>query len=592
MSKPPGPATEPRKGRRVSKLTRRAILAAPLPALGVAALALWTTDPFTGTASAAAGTLTPTPATASITRQDLASQLTLNATLGYIGNYTIAYQHSTTVSPNNRAAESAHGGGTGGGSGHGDGSGHGRGGGGSSCPNGPTPTITTVPPATTTTTATTIPHTTTTATTVPPATTTTTTAPPTTTTTTTVATTATTVPLATTTTSTTTTSTVPRTTTTTAVPRTRTTTVATQGHRQPPPRTSSGTGRPAGGNTTGCSSPPGGSGSPPGGSASGSNRTESDPGGSGSGAGGSGAGSAGPGSGSGSSTFFTALPQVGQVIRQGRSLFAINGTPTVLLYGTTPAWRTLSHGVTGSDVAELNADLVALGEATTMQLDPTSDYYSAATTTAVKRLQAHLGAPQTGSLTLGQVTFLPTAVRVITVPASLGAPVSGGPVLTGTSPVRQVTATLPATQRSELRVGDRATIELAEGRTTSGVVASIGTIATQPSGDGPTDSSASPPTVSVAITPTRQADTGTVDQAPITVAITTATVRHVLAVPATALVATANGNAAIQVVGADHISHTVLVKLGLFDDANGLVQITGTDLHAGQHIALPGLAST
>jgi hypothetical protein len=283
---------------------------------------------------------------------------------------------------------------------------------------------------------------------------------------------------------------------------------------------------------------------------------------------------------------------VGQVIRQGRSLFSINGTPTVLLYGTTPAWRTLSYGMTGSDVAELNTDLVVLGDATTAHLDPTSDYYSAATITAVKELQTHLGTPQTGSLTLGQVTFLPTPIRVITVPASLGAPVSGGPVLTGTSPVRWVTATLPATQRSDVRVGDPAAIELAHGGTTSGVVASIGNIATQPSSNGPTDSSTGPPTVAVAITPTRQAATGTVDQAPITVAITTATVRQVLAVPATALVSTANGQAAIEELGADHTSHTVGVELGLFDDANGLVQITGTGLHTGQHIALPGLGST
>lgn len=280
------------------------------------------------------------------------------------------------------------------------------------------------------------------------------------------------------------------------------------------------------------------------------------------------------------------------MIRQGQSLFAINGTPTVLLYGATPAWRNLSHGVTGPDVAQLNADLVALGDATTAGLDPTSDYYSAATTTAVKELQAHLGTPQTGSLTLGQVTFLPTPVRVITVPATLGAPVSGGPVLTGTSPVRQVTATLPATQRSALRVGDPATIELGDGRTTSGVVASIGNIATQPSSNGPTDSTTGPPSVAVAITPTRQADTGSVDQAPITVAITTATVHDVLAVPATALVATANGQAAIEEVSAGHSSHTVRVKLGLFDDANGLVQVTGSGLHTGQPIALPSLTST
>jgi hypothetical protein len=34
------------------------------------------------------------------------------------------------------------------------------------------------------------------------------------------------------------------------------------------------------------------------------------------------------------------------------------------------------------------------------------------------------------------------------------------------------------------------------------------------------------------------------------------------------------------------------VEAGLFDDANGLVQITGTGLHTGQHIALPDQASS
>ena len=53
MSERPVAAAQPPKGRRISKLTRRAILAAPLPALGVTALALWATEPFTGTASAA-----------------------------------------------------------------------------------------------------------------------------------------------------------------------------------------------------------------------------------------------------------------------------------------------------------------------------------------------------------------------------------------------------------------------------------------------------------------------------------------------------------------------------------------------------------
>jgi peptidoglycan hydrolase-like protein with peptidoglycan-binding domain len=60
-------------------------------------------------------------------------------------------------------------------------------------------------------------------------------------------------------------------------------------------------------------------------------------------------------------------------------------------------------------VAQLNADLVALGYATGAQLNPSSDYFGTVTATAVERLQAALGPPQTGSLTFGEVVFLPTA---------------------------------------------------------------------------------------------------------------------------------------------------------------------------------------
>jgi hypothetical protein len=98
--------------------------------------------------------------------------------------------------------------------------------------------------------------------------------------------------------------------------------------------------------------------------------------------------------------------------------------------------------------------------------------------------------------------------------------------------------------------------------------------------------------VQVDITPTDPAATGTVDQAPVTIAVTTATVKGVLAVPATALVTTASGQPGIEVVDANHITHSVQVSLGLFDDANGLVQITGTGLDVGQHIALPGQPGT
>ena len=41
----------------------------------------------------------------------------------------------------------------------------------------------------------------------------------------------------------------------------------------------------------------------------------------------------------------TAIPAVGQVVSQGQVLYQVSGAPVVLLYGSTPAYRTLSLGV-------------------------------------------------------------------------------------------------------------------------------------------------------------------------------------------------------------------------------------------------------
>jgi hypothetical protein len=89
------------------------------------------------------------------------------------------------------------------------------------------------------------------------------------------------------------------------------------------------------------------------------------------------------------------------VISQGHVLYRVNGSPVVLLHGSTPAYRTLSAGATGADVAELNADLVALGYVSRAELDPKLDSFGSATITALEKLQATLGLTQAGNLTLG-----------------------------------------------------------------------------------------------------------------------------------------------------------------------------------------------
>jgi peptidoglycan hydrolase-like protein with peptidoglycan-binding domain len=285
----------------------------------------------------------------------------------------------------------------------------------------------------------------------------------------------------------------------------------------------------------------------------------------------------------------TALPDVGQVINQGQVLYAVNGVPVALLYGSTPVFRTLAAGasasdVSGPDVAELNANLVALGYATRSELDPASDQFNWQTRRAVQKLQAHLGVKQTGSLSLGDVVFLPSAARVTTVSATLGGPAGPGqPVLTATSTTRQVTISLDAAQQSQVKVGDPVTIMLPTHQTTPGVVASVGTVAVSAASGG-----SGGPTVTVKVTPTDPAATGSLDQAPVQVSIITAKVQDALVVPVTALVALSGGGYAVEVVGGDGGRRLVPVTMGLVDDGDGLVEVTGSGLAAGQSVVVPG----
>jgi hypothetical protein len=285
----------------------------------------------------------------------------------------------------------------------------------------------------------------------------------------------------------------------------------------------------------------------------------------------------------------TELPAVGQVISQGQVLYQVNGAPVVLLYGQTPAYRSLSEGtstaLTGPDVAELNADLVALGYATSAEIPSGTDDFTYWTEVGVEKLQAALGVTENGTVALGQAVFAPTAVRVTSVSATLGAAVQPGqPVFSATSTTRQVSISLDADQQSEVAVGDKVTIALPNGETTAGVISSVGTVAMEPSG-----SSSSSPTITVLVNPTDPAATRDWDQAPVDVTITTGTVTNVLVIPVDALLAQASGGYTVEVVDAGGIHHLVAVTLGFFDDADGLVQISGSGLAAGQQVVVPAL---
>jgi hypothetical protein len=140
-----------------------------------------------------------------------------------------------------------------------------------------------------------------------------------------------------------------------------------------------------------------------------------------------------------------------------------------------------------------------------------------------------------------------------------------------------------------VKVGDRVTITLPDTHTTAGVVSHVGTVATDSAASGnPLSDSSNTSSVTVLVTPSDPAATGSLDQSPVTVSITTATVHDVLVVPVDALLALAGGGYAVEVVPVDGAHHLVAVALGLFDDADGAVQVSGQGLAAGQTVVVPG----
>jgi len=238
----------------------------------------------------------------------------------------------------------------------------------------------------------------------------------------------------------------------------------------------------------------------------------------------------------------------------------------------------LDEGLTGADVTQLNHDLVTLGYASGSDIGALGwDYFSWETAYGVEQLESALGVSSPpGSLPLGSVVFEPGAIRVTNVLGSLGGPGSG-PVLAATSDRHVVTIPLSTAQESGVAVGDPVTITLPDNASTPGRVSSVGTVAS---------GTASNATIQVTVTLTHPSVAGTLDQAPVTVYITTASVSNALAVPVGALVAQSAGGYAVEVTGAGNTRRLVPVMVGIFDDDSGLVQVTGA-LTPGEQVVVP-----
>jgi peptidoglycan hydrolase-like protein with peptidoglycan-binding domain len=278
----------------------------------------------------------------------------------------------------------------------------------------------------------------------------------------------------------------------------------------------------------------------------------------------------------------TWMPQPGQVITRGRPVLAIDNKPVRLFYGSKPAWRSLAPGVTdGPDVRALESNLAALGYAGDLTVD---GHFTHATAAALRRWQHATHQPVTGRLDLGAVTFQPGRMRVTALGAQVGAPAGGGgPLVTGTSTTVAVTLAIPVTESHAVHPHDAVTVVMPTGQSVPGRVTQLSTVASEPSPDDQGRGSQLP-TIGAAVTLDRAVAGAGFDQAPVEVHVTDASVKNVLAVPITALVALAGGGYGLYLLdgGARRL---IGVTTGLFSDTR--VEVKGADLHEGAKVEVP-----
>jgi hypothetical protein len=280
----------------------------------------------------------------------------------------------------------------------------------------------------------------------------------------------------------------------------------------------------------------------------------------------------------------TWLPAVGKVIRPGHALLTVNNYPVLLINGTTPAYRDLKPTDTsGPDIYELNRNLVALGYEP--EWITVNDLWQPGTTAGIKQLQEHLGETQTGSLTLGQVIFLPGRQLIQSQALTVGAAASPqATVLTTSSTKLIVTVDLSPSSQSEATIGERVSVEMPDGSTVGGRVTAVSPVAQSSSagdsGSGGSGSGGSAPgssTVPVTIVLNKRARGGGLDQASVSVNFVQSKARNVLSVPVTALLATSASSFAVQAASRPH--RLIPVTTGLF--AAGYVQISGPGIYPG-----------
>ncbi len=273
----------------------------------------------------------------------------------------------------------------------------------------------------------------------------------------------------------------------------------------------------------------------------------------------------------------TWLPESGQQVSRGQTLYQVNNLPTTLMYGALPAYRRLVEDSEGPDVLQLEQNLKALGyDGFTVD-----DEYTSATAEAVEEWQEDRGLDETGVVELGQIVFTPAAVRVDNLQAAVSDPVAPGQkLLSYTGTTKAVTVELEAADQRLAKKNATVSVALPDNRTVAGKVSEVSTIivpAASPDQEPETK-------VEVIIALSNQKVVAAYALASVDVTFTAAERKNVLTVPVAALLALQEGGFGVEVAG-DAKTRYLPVKTGLF--AGGRVEISGAGITAGLAVGVP-----
>jgi hypothetical protein len=316
----------------------------------------------------------------------------------------------------------------------------------------------------------------------------------------------------------------------------------------------------------------------------------------------------------------------GRTISNGEKLAEIDGEPLFALSGRVPAWRDMTPGESGPDVAELQKSLASLGFYTG---GDTAGFFGPATQDAVSLYYEHLGytAPATGGMPMTDVIFLPSLpAKVIAVNGAQGQqpgqpflelaargslaltgelpPAYAGQVKTGlkvqifdevtgihaTGTVADVgTATTITPVGAIVNVGGGSTSVGSAGSTGAG---STGTGSAGTSGSGSSGSGTNPggtPFIPLTVNPSKPLPAALNGENVLVTVETGRTEGPVLTVPVAAIVTTGSGTSYVTVVGADSKQTRAPVTPGISE--NGYVQVTPVQagqLAAGDSVVVSG----